>query len=593
MKIKPSMIKKGIRCLRQYGLREFMIRTAEHLKPEEVPYGPWFEAHRLKEEEWSRQREDSKHWKKRPLVSICVPLYQTPEKYLREMIDSVKNQTYSNWQLCLADGTKDDSVEQVIEKYYAEEPRIRYEHLKENLGIAENTNAAFALADGEWIGLLDHDDILAPEALYEVLAAAGIAAAAASKVERTRQGQISCMAGKYQEEHQKEADVVYTDEDKVSEDLKQHFQPHFKPDFNPDLLCSNNYITHFFVVKRKIVEQVGGFRREYDGSQDYDFIFRCTDAAERIVHVPRILYHWRTSANSTADNPASKMYAFEAGKRAIEEHLRTKGIAAEVLHTKSLGFYRVKYQLTDHPLISIVVVNMGGADALDRCLNSIAKNSYENYEVIVVEKEDESNIAALYNYGVSCAGGEYVVLLDGRITLLTDDWLEELAGHCQQKGVAAAGCKLLYPDGTVWHAGIVVGIGEIAHNMFMGMKGDYYGYMHRAGVQMNYSAVSFACMMVKKSIFDEVGGLNEALSAWSDVDFGLKLGQAGYRLVYSPYAKACYEIPKQKGKDGQLCGFSGCKEDAAYIKEQWAGILEAGDPCYNPNFSRERADYSL
>ena len=587
MKIKPNMIKKGIRCLKQYGPREFMIRASEHLKSEEVPYGPWFETHRLKEEEWHRQREDAEHWKKRPLVSICVPLYQTPEKYLCEMIDSVKNQTYSNWQLCLADGTKDGSVEQVIKSRYSKEPRIRYEHLKENLGIAENTNAAFALADGAWIGLLDHDDILAPEALYEVLAAAGVSDAAASVVERTRNNQASSMAGRNQEA--KEADVVYTDEDKVTMDLGEHFQPHFKPDFNPDLLCSNNYITHFFVVRREIVERVGGFRREYDGSQDYDFIFRCTDAAERIVHVPRILYHWRTSANSTADNPASKMYAYEAGKRAIEEHLRTKGIAAEVLHTKSLGFYRVKYQLTDHPLISIVVVNTGGEEALDRCLNAIAGSSYENYEVIVVEKEEGAGLAARYNRGVSRAKGEYVVLLDGCITFLTHDWLEELAGHCGQEGVAAAGCKLLYPDGTLWHAGIVVGNGEIANNVFMGMNGDYYGYMHRAGVQMNYSAVSYVCMMVKKSIFDEMGGLTEELAAWSDVDFGLRLGQAGYRLVYTPYASARYGISKQPKTDKAL----GCKEAAAYMKAHWAEILEAGDPCYNPNFSREKADYCL
>ena len=577
MKIKPKLIMKGIRCLKQYGPRECMIRAAEHLKPEEVPYGPWFEKHKLKEEEWTKQREDSENWKMRPLVSICVPLYKTPEKYLCEMIESVRNQTYSNWQLCLADGTEDDSVEHVAEKYCKEDRRICYEHLKENLGIAENTNAAFALAKGEWIGLLDHDDILAPEALYEVLAAAGAAVASASMVGRNRKG------------NSQPADVVYTDEDKVSEDLKQHFQPHFKPDFNPDLLCSNNYITHFFVVRRELVEQVGGFRREYDGSQDYDFIFRCTDAARRIVHVPRILYHWRTSSGSTADNPASKMYAYEAGKRAIEEHLRARGIAAEVSHTKSLGFYRVKYQLEGEPLITIVIANVNGDDALDQCMRSIRAGSYKNYEVVVVENNGSDG----YNYGVAQAKGEYVVLLDSRVTILTEDWLEELAGHCRQERTAAAGCKLLYPDGTVYHAGIVVGIGEIAHNMFNGMRGGYYGYMHRAGVQMNYSAVDLACMMVKKSVFDEVGGLNHALSHWADVDLGLKMGQAGYRVVYTPYVKARYDISKQKTAKGQTDTVSGKTASAAYMKEHWASIFEEGDACYNPNFSKEKADYSL
>lgn len=576
MRIKPKLIMKGIRCLKQYGPRECMIRAAERFKQEKVNYGSWFEKHKLNEEEWTRQREDSEHWENRPIVSICVPLYKTPEKYLCEMIESVRRQTYANWQLCLADGTEDDSVERVVKKYCRTDQRICYKHLKENLGIAENTNAAFSLAKGEWIGLLDHDDILAPEALYEVLAAAGADLASASMVEQNRKG------------IRQEADAVYTDEDKVSEDLKQHFQPHFKPDFNPDLLCSNNYITHFFVVRRELVERVGGFRREYDGSQDYDFIFRCTDAAERIVHVPRVLYHWRTSAGSTADNPASKMYAYEAGKRAVEEHLRIKGIAAEVRHTKSLGFYRVKYQLAGEPFITIVIAKADGNNALEECKRSIQAGSYKNYEVVVVE----NNSSDSYNYGVSQAKGEYVVLLDSRVTILTEDWLEELVGHCQRETTAAAGCKLLYPDGTVYHAGIVVGIGEIAYNMFNGMRGGYYGYMHRASVQMNYSAVNLACMMVKKSVFDEVGGLNHALSYWADVDLGLKMGQAGYRVVYTPYVKARYDISKKK-VEGPTDNISGKAASAAYIKEHWAEIFEEGDACYNPNFSKEKADYSL
>ena len=577
MKITPNMIRKGMRCLKQYGPKECMVRAAEHLKPEKVPYGLWFEKHKLNEEEWKMQREDSEHWDMRPLVSICVPLYQTPEKYLREMIESLRRQTYANWQLCLADGTRDDSVERVIKEYCKEEPRIRYEHLKKNLGIAENTNAAFALAGGEWIGLLDHDDILAPEALYEVLTAAGVSFAAASMIERNRRGK------------RPEADVVYTDEDKVSEDLKRHFQPHFKPDFNPDLLCSNNYITHFFAVRREIVERVGGFRSEYDGSQDYDFIFRCTDAAKRIVHVPRILYHWRTSAGSTADNPESKMYAYEAGKRAIEEHLRAEGIAAEVRHTKSLGFYRVKYQVEGEPLISIVIANANGNAALDKCIRSIRTSSYQNYELVLAE----SNRSGGYNNGISQAKGELVVLLDSRVTILTKDWIEEMAGHCQRENTAAAGCKILYPNGTIYHAGIVVGIGEIAHNMFEGMRGGYYGYMHRAGVQMNYSAVNLACMMVKKSVFHEVGGLNPALSHWADVDLCLKMGQAGYRVVYTPYARACYDISNQKEAKEQNGDDSGKDASAAYMKENWARIFEEGDACYNSNFSKEEADYSL
>ncbi len=622
MDIRLNMISKGIRCLKKYGMREFTIRASEHLKPATVPYSSWYKKHKMTAEEWNMQREDSEAWENRPMVSICVPLYQTPEEYLCQMIDSVRSQTYTNWQLCLADGTRDNSVEAVIEQHYKDEKRIRYKHLEENLGIAENTNEAFALADGEWIALLDHDDLLAPEALYEMLAAAGVHVAAASMVKRVR--------GNWQET----ADVVYSDEDKVSENLKKHFQPHFKPDFNPQLLCSNNYITHFFMAKRSIVEQVGGFRREYDGSQDYDFIFRCTDAASRIAHVPRILYYWRTSATSTADNPESKLYAFEAGKRAIEEHLRTKNIPAEVLHTKSLGFYRVKYEVAGQPPVSIIIPNKDEKAVLQKCLEAIAKSSYQNYEVIVVENNSEAletfayyeellnqkyeadkilegtiggnkslklitykgifNYSAINNYGVSVAKGDYLVLMNNDVEMITEDWIEEMLGHCQQKENGAVGCKLLYPDGTIQHAGVVIGIGGIANHMFIGMKGDHYGYMHRAAEQMNYSAVTAACMMIKRSAYEAVGGLNEELEvAFNDVDFCLRLGEAGYRIVYTPYASGFHYESKSRGKDDTPAKAARFAKEVAYMEKHWEEILKNGDPCYNPNLSLKKTDYSL
>ena len=286
-KLSPYTIQKGFRYLKHYGLREFWIRLQERFEPEEVPYGPWYEAYRPSEEELEKQRKARFSYK--PLISLAVPAYRTPELFLRQMMDSLLEQTYPNWELCIANGSPEDTeMAAVLQEYAGRDPRIRYADLTENQGIAGNTNAAFAMARGEFIGLLDHDDLLAPNALYEVV-----------KVLNT------C----------RQADVIYTDEDKVTMDLSEHFQPHLKPDFNLDLLRSNNYICHFLVVRKSVVDRAGGFRPEFDGAQDYDFIFRCTEAASEICHIPEILYHWRTHKASTADNPASKMYAFEAGKR--------------------------------------------------------------------------------------------------------------------------------------------------------------------------------------------------------------------------------------------------------------------------------------
>ena len=625
MKITLYKVIKGFRYLRHYGMKKFLVRVGERLEPDEVPYGPWYEKHRITKEEWERQRTDSDSWENRPLVSVCVPLYRTQETFLTQMIESVQKQSYANWQLCLADGTPDDSVKQLVKKYCREDARICYRHLEENLGIAENTNAAFAMAEGVWIGLLDHDDILAPDAFYEVLAAAGVNPASASKVYD--------YDDTYWKKHKK-ADVVYTDEDKVSEDLSEHIQAHWKPDFNLDLLRSNNYITHFFAVKKSIVEQVGGFRREYDGAQDYDFIFRCTGVAEQVAHVPRILYHWRVSQASTADNPASKQYAFEAGLRAIEEHLRSCGVQAEVMHRKDWGFYRVRYPVQGEPLISILIPNKDQTETLNTCIRSILKSSYCHYEIILVENNSSSpktfayyekltgqpydadqiltgklkngaavsvvtwkgefNYSAINNYGAAYAQGEFLVLLNNDIELITADWLEEMLGNCQRREVGAVGARLLYGDGTVQHAGIVVGIGGIASNMFVGLKGERDGYLHKSVIQMDYSAVTAACMMIKRSVFDEVGGFTETLTvAFNDVDLCLKMGEAGYLIVYNPDVRAYHYESKSRGTENTMEKVRRFEGEMAYIREHWNDILTYGDPFYNRNLTLNKSNYSL
>lgn len=616
MKITWYKIKKGLRYLKHYGPKKFLVRLKERIEPEEVPYGPWFEKHRVTGAECDRQREESGKWDIRPLVSICVPLFKTPEQYLRQMIESVQAQSYENWELCLADGTPDETVEKIVRDMERTEHRIRYTHLRENLGIAENTNAAFALAGGEWIGLLDHDDVLEPDALYQVLKAVGMG--------QTGEGDSLL----------RETEAVYTDEDKVSTDLQTYFQPHFKPDFSIDLLRSNNYITHFFVVKRKIVEAVGGFRKEFDGAQDYDFIFRCTARAKKIAHVPHILYHWRVSMESTADNPASKLYAFEAGKRAIEENLKEEGLQATVSHLPDYGFYRVSYQVEGTPLVSVIIPNKDEAKTLRTCIASVLRSSYTAYEVIVVENNSSRaetfayyeeltgkpyeadkvqegvlpngnpirlvtwkegfNYSAINNYGASYAKGEYYVLLNNDIELITPDWLEEMLGNCQRKEVAIVGAKLFYGDSTVQHAGIVAGIGGVAGNMFTGLKKGRDGYMHKASLQMNYSAVTAACLMVKKTVFEQVGGLTEELAvAFNDVDFCLKARKAGYLVVYNPAVQAYHYESKSRGAEDTTEKLKRFDGEIAYMKEHWSEILEHGDPYYNSNLTLKKSNYSL
>lgn len=551
MKIKGFMIKKGIQCLKDYGVRELLVRVIERKKRQDIPYDAWYQSQKIDETEWKRQRAESAEWNVRPVVSICVPLYKTPEKFLCEMIDSVCNQTYGNWQLCLADGSPDMALEGVIKAHYPEETRIRYKHLDANLGIADNTNAAFALAEGEWIGLLDHDDILAPEALYESMKAAGVGCADVKTVvtESVLKDEI---------------EAVYSDEDKITEDLTCHFDPHFKPDYNLDLLCSNNYITHFFIVKRAIVEQVGGFCKDFDGSQDYDFILRCTTKAKKTAHVPRILYHWRTSENSTAENPASKMYAFEAGKRAIETHLQKEGIRAEVLYTKGLGFYQVKYQLQGSPAVSVISY---GEENVSEIAERIAKEN-----------------------------GEYLLLLGKGVCKPSDADIQEMLSHCQQCAVATIGPKLIDKKKKVYSAGQIFGRESIGKDVYVGLPSHYYGYMHRASTQIAYSMLNRACVLIKKEAYQSVGGLDTAYTNLdcAMADLFLRLGEAGYRNVYTPYVEVVVEDSALEtyrfGKKitGNLAENADIKRLKVSHKQ-----LQRPDANYNKNLSVEKADYTL
>lgn len=589
-RLTPYNIKKGVRYLKHYGVKGFYARLLERFEEREVEYQEWYEKNKPSEEELARQRK--KKWKNPVVISVLVPAYRTPEVFLKQMMESVLLQTYPYLELCIADGSgTDDSVENVVKEYQKKDPRVRYRRLEKNEGIAGNTNAAIEMASGEYLALFDHDDLLSPNALFEV----------ASAIEKEK------------------ADVIYTDEDKVTSDLKEHFQPHFKPDFNPDLLCANNYICHLFVVKRSLALKLGGQDPAYDGAQDYDFIFRCTENAEKIVHVAKILYHWRVHQASTADNPSSKLYAFDAGKRAIEAHLARIGVKAEVSHTKDLGFYRVKYQVQGNPMVSIVIPNKDEKETLKKCLESIwKKTSYSNYEIILVENnsttqeirdyykeldgkervrvvywEKEFNYSAINNFGISYAKGEYILCLNNDITVISPDWLEELLANCQRPEVGIVGARLYYPDNTIQHAGIVLGMGGCAGSLFVGLARSRGGYLHKAALQQDLSAVTAACFMVKKEVFEKVGGFEEKLAvAFNDVDFCLKVRHAGYLVVYDPYAELYHHESKTRGYENTEAKKRRFQEEIEYMRCHWMpDILR--DPYYNENLSLKASDYSL
>lgn len=591
-KLSPYTIQKGYRYLKHYGLKEFWIRLHERFEPEEVPYGPWYEAYRPTEETLEKQR--NRIWNYYPKISVVVPAYKTPEKFLREMMDSLRKQTYANWELCIANASPEDaSMEFTLKEYASLDSRITWKKLEENLGIAENTNAAFAMATGDYVGLLDHDDLLAPNALYEI----------ASALEKER-----------------DIDVIYTDEDKVRADLSEHFQPHLKPDFNLDLLRANNYICHLFVVKRDIMKQTGGFRREFDGAQDYDFIFRCVECAEKIHHIPEILYHWRTHQASTADNPASKMYAYEAGKRAIEGNLKRSGLSGKVSHTKDYGFYRVKYQVQGAPLVSIIIPNKDEKEALKKCLDSIFdKSTYKNFEILIVENNSETeeifsyyrelsrekkirllkwdkpfNYSAINNFAAKKAKGDYLLFLNNDMEVITPDWMEEMLGHCQRPDTGITGAKLYYPDKTIQHAGTIIGIGGIAGHMFVNMPGERSGYLHKASIQQDLSAVTAACMMVKREVFFEVRGFEEKLTvAFNDVDFCLRVRQKGYLVVYDPYVELYHYESKSRGTEDDKEKVRRFQSEIEFMRCRWEKLLKEGDPYYNKNLSLTKWNYSL
>ena len=566
--------------------------------------------------------------------SILVPLYNTPREFLTQMLDSVMNQTYTNWELCLADGSDGDHsyVGEVCLEYkkQAQEKKlgtIVYSKLPKNEGIAGNTNACLKLATGEYIGLFDHDDILHPSVLYEYAKAVN------------EQG----------------ADYLYCDETTFkSGDINKMLTMHFKPDYAPDNLRANNYICHFSVFARKLLDGNELFRSKFDGSQDHDMILRLTDNAKKIVHVPRLMYYWRSHSGSVASGIEAKPYATEAAKGAVAEHLRKHGFSHfQIISTRAFEtIFRIRYQIIGSPRISIMIANKDHVADLRRCVSSILeKSTYDNYEIIIVEnnsRENETweyysellgypyletakkmtvcgrdggilhrekngqtadtpqisvvaysgefNYSAVNNLGVSYAQGEYILLLNNDTEVITVNWMEEMLMYAQRQDVGAVGAKLYYGDKTIQHAGVVIGLGahRTAGHTHYKQHRQNLGYMGRLCYAQDVSAVTGACLLVKKSLYQEAGGLDEGFAvSLNDVDFCLKLRQRGLLNVFTPFAELFHYESVSRGLDDSGEKAARYDRESERFREKWKEVLAKGDPYYNPNFSLDRSDFSL
>lgn len=589
-----NLIAKTIAYCRKNGLKKCAKKIyLKFFRLEEVSYRQWQKGALPTAKDLEKQRGHKFDYE--PLISVVVPMYETPVQFAREMIESVQKQTYGHFELCLADGspTAGETAE-MVQQMAAADSRIRYLRLEENQGIAGNTNEALAMAEGSYIALLDHDDLLSPDALYECVKAINA---------------------------DRDTDVLYSDEDKVDMKGKKQFDPHFKPDFNLYLLRTMNYICHLFVVSRRVLDAAGGFRTEYDGAQDYDFIFRCVEQARKIQHIPKILYHWRAHRNSTSENPESKKYAFEAGLRAVKAHYRRMGVHAKVEHGIKYGMYRTVFQRPYDPLISVIIPNKDHVQDLDLCIRTLAaQNAYSNYEIIVVEnnsikketfayyKEQESrrdnfrvvtwkegfNYSAINNFGAGFAKGEYLLLLNNDIEMLSGGCLEDMLGFCMQEGVGIVGAKLFYGDDTVQHAGVVVGLGGVAGHAFVGLPREEYGYMAKAMCTQEMSAVTAACLLVKKSVYEEAGGMTTELAvAFNDVDFCLKVRSLGYLVIYDANAQAYHYESKSRGLENTPEKLERFHREMRFFRDRWGEILEKGDPYYNVNLTLDRNDFTF
>ena len=550
-------------------------------------YQEWLKRHTPTPSELARARVRAARLRYRPTISLVVPVYNPSERALLAMVESVRAQVYDQWELCLADDASTSAhVPALLARLAAEDPRIKMVRLPEHRGIVGASNAALALASGEFVGLLDHDDLLSPLALYEVALALNEAP---------------------------DLDLIYSDEDKV-DDRGFRWDPFFKPDWSPDLLLSMNYVSHFGVYRRALVADLGGFRPGFDGSQDYDLVLRVTERTRRIHHIPSVLYSWRASAGSTARDAQAKPYALAAARRALEEALERRGIAGCVEPGCAPGRWRVRYALNGQPGVTIVLPTGGKLQFLRPCLESLfTQSSYPNFQVLIVDNSEGSAVADLYaelaerhpnlhyrefrlkpfnypainNYAVQFVDTPYLILLNDDITVITPDWIEAMLEHAQRPEVGVVGAKLLFPDETIQHAGVILGPYDNSGHAFKHFPATDPGYFDLPHVIRNCSAVTFACAMMRRELYEEVGGLDEVnlRVAFNDVDFCLRVRERGHWNVYTPYAVLYHHESVTK----QVMVEPG---EVEYMRRRWGHVIRH-DPFYNPNLTRKGEDYSI
>ena len=552
---------------------------------EYADYDTWLRIMRVSRQELFAQRKTKFSYA--PKFSVVVPLYHTPAKFLKDLVRSMMYQSYANWELCLVNASPEDvHLTSLLENWAMRDKRIRVIRLEKNLGIAQNTNAGIEASTGEFIAFLDHDDFLEPDALF-------------------------CYVDALNKD--KTIDVFYSDEDKTDEYAAHYFYPHFKSDFNIDLLHANNYMCHFLAVRKSLVDTVGGLNEKFDGAQDYDFVLRLTENTKKIYHCPRILYHWRCSNQSTAASQGNKMYAIHAGKAALNAHYKRIGWNARAQEGAVDGWYQTKFTLKEEPLVSILIPNKDHTDDLDVCLNSFFERAdYQNYEFIIIEnnsvlpetfayyekieKEHDNvkvvyweagfNYSAINNFGFKFAKGDYIMLLNNDVELITPDIFQSMLGFCMRPEVGIVGAKLLYNDHTVQHAGVLVGAGGLADHVFKGIHEDDPGYMGRAISSQDVSAVTAACLLVKRSVYEEVGGLKEEFQvAFNDVDFCLKVRKAGYLIVYDADVKLFHYESKSRGMEDTTDRFIRFGNEMMLLNSKWDILSTFVDPYYNPNLS--------
>ena len=610
-----------------------IFKIKENRKTNQEAYQIWIEKNTPNEDELEKQKTTKFTYA--PKISVVVPMYNTDEKFFQDLIESLNNQTYANWELCLADGSPKKNEN--LEKYYEKNKKIKYNFLGKNEGISENTNEAIKMATGDYVGFLDHDDILSEEALFQVVKVIN---------------------------QDLKTDFIYTDEDKIDENYER-FEPYFKPDYSPETLECNNYITHFVVVKKEIIEKIGKLNSEFNGAQDFDFVLRATKVANKIIHISKVLYHWRVHKNSTAYIADTKNYAFEAGKKVIEADLKREGKSATVEFGQEVpGIYKIKYEVIGNPKVSILIPNKDNIKLLKKCITSILKfTTYENYEINIIEnnsekketfkyyeelvknskikilnfnkhtvfdingekslenktlnkdleknnieknienietkenelqKVSEFNYSALINFGVKNVDAEFVLQLNNDTKLITKDWLEIFIGYAQNSEIGAVGARLYYEDKTIQHAGIIVGVSEIAGNALVNLPYGKHAYFGREAATRNVLAVTGACLFARRSLYYEVGFMDEKefKVAFNDVDFCLKLYENGYRNVYNPYIELIHYESKSRGYEISEEKEERFEKEANNFKRKWSKYIKY-DPYYNKNLSRKTVNYDI